>query len=213
MWRNRSKEMVGLSTDLLVFLSGLRTPRILVKIVANISYVAEQHGVLVGWRMSGRVSGICANGRRLNWSRAISELGMTNVPRAELRNRAGGRRRVNSIRGRLKGFRDVSLARRKFAYVPPTPPPPPFGSASLIPQGRWTHSGKLHRWLLRNPSSAQNPFFPPFPFPLPSSPPFFFFSLSPSGRTAASHKSNYTPSEIRFLFGHVRVWIPWIRRG
>lgn len=41
-------------------------------------------------------------------SRAISELGMTNVPRAELRTRAGGRRRVNSIRGRLKGFWDVS---------------------------------------------------------------------------------------------------------
>lgn len=48
---------------------------------------------------------------------------MTNVPRAELRNRAGGRRRVNSIRGRLKGFRDVSLSRdvNLRTYRPSTP--------------------------------------------------------------------------------------------
>lgn len=73
-----------------------------------------------------------------------------------------------------RGFRDISLARRKFAYVPP-PPPPPFGSASLIPQGRWTHSGKLHRWLLQN---LRKTLSSSLSFPSPSRSLFsFFFSF------------------------------------
>lgn len=144
---------------------------------------------------------------------------MTNVPRAELRNRAGGRRRVNSIRGRLKGFRDVSLARRKFAYVPPLHHPhsdQPLLSPRTVDTLRQIASMTPPKPSRKTLSSSFS-FLPPVSYRFLSSSSFSFppsfFSLSPSGRTAASHKSNYTPSEIRFLFGHVRVWIPWIRRG
>lgn len=109
---------------------------------------------------------------------------MTNVPRAELRNRAGGRRRVNSIRGRLKGFRDVSLARRKFAYVPPLHHPHSDQPLLSPKDGGHTPANCIDD---SSETLAQNPFFLLFLSPsrfLPISlllllllllPSFFFF--------------------------------------
>lgn len=56
------------------------------------------------------------DGRRLNWSRAISELGMTNVPRAELRNIVGEDIELIQFAAVEQGF-GTSPKRRKFAYI------------------------------------------------------------------------------------------------
>lgn len=132
---------------------------------------------------------------------------MTNVPRAELRNMDGGRCRVNSIRGGprrlLRISRDVNL--RTYPTRLNFPRRPLFSRTMDTP------INCIDALKLAVPSFVSSLLLSFYLFLSLRCPLSFFLSFRYCA--AASHKSNYTLSEIRFLFGHARIHEQRIRRG